>query len=68
VSESLPYWIFGMLLSFALTAAVGTPLVREHGRKLVPWLAVFTVLLGLVLGYAIASYIAYVRASATMHP
>jgi hypothetical protein len=43
---------------------VGRGLVAQHGTKIVPSLAVLSVLLGLLLGWAINGYLAYVRASA----
>jgi hypothetical protein len=64
MTERVAYWIFGLLLSGALTAAVGKTLVSEHGRKVIPALCAFAVLLGLLLGWAIDGYIAYVQASA----
>jgi hypothetical protein len=67
VSENLAYWLFGLLLSGALTFGVGRTLVREHGRRLIPALCIFAILFGLLLGYAINGYIAYVRASAQMN-
>ncbi len=67
MSESLAYWLFGLVLSGALTLGVGRGLVREHGRKLIPGLCIFALLFGLLVGYAINGYIDYVRASATMH-
>jgi hypothetical protein len=62
----LAYWVFGILLSGALTVAVGRSLVAEHGRKWVPALCVFALLFGLLIGWAINGYIDYVNASATM--
>jgi hypothetical protein len=55
-----------MLLSCALTIAVGRTLIAEHGRKWLPALCVFALLFGLLLGWAINGYLDYVRASATM--
>lgn len=64
MSGSLAYWIFGVALSTALTFAVGRSLVAERGRKIIPALCALALLFGLVLGWAIDGYVAYVRASA----
>lgn len=66
MTERAAYWAFGLLLSGALTAAVGKTLVGEHGRKVIPALFAFALLFGLLLGWAIDGYIAYVRTSAEM--
>jgi len=63
VSESLAYWVFGVALSGALTAAVGRTLVVESGRKVIPALCAFALFFGLLIGWAINGYIAYVRLS-----
>lgn len=63
MSESLAYWVFGVALSGALTAAVGRTLVVERGRKVIPALCAFALLFGLLIGWAINGYIAYVRFS-----
>jgi NhaP-type Na+/H+ or K+/H+ antiporter len=64
VSEGVAFVIFGVALSAALTAAVGRGFVLEHGPKVIPALCIFAVLLGLLLGWAINGYLAYVRESA----
>jgi hypothetical protein len=64
MSEPGAYWLFGVALSSAMTFAVGRTLVAERGPKVIPALAVFALLFGLVVGWAINGYIAYVRASA----
>jgi hypothetical protein len=64
VSERFAYRIFGVALSTALTFAVGRSLVVERGPKIVPVLCACALLLGLLFGWAIDGYIAYVRASA----
>jgi predicted benzoate:H+ symporter BenE len=64
VSEALGYWLFGVALSAALTFAVGRTLVIERGLKVIPLLCAVALLFGLLLGWAINGYIAYVRASA----
>jgi hypothetical protein len=56
--------MFGLALSGALTFAVGRSLVAERGPRIVPVLCVVAVLFGLLLGWAINGYIAYVRLSA----
>jgi hypothetical protein len=53
-----------MALSAALTTAVSRGFVLERGRKVVPALCVFALVFGLLLGWAINGYLAYVRASA----
>lgn len=64
MSERFTYWAFGIALSAALTVAVGRSLVAERGPKIVPALCAFALLFGLLLGWAIDGYIAYVRLSA----
>jgi len=64
VSESLAYWLFGIALSSAMTAAVGKTLIVERGRRIIPALCAFAVSFGLLAGWAINGYIDYVRASA----
>jgi hypothetical protein len=64
MSEPVAYWLFGVALSCALTFAVGRTLVAERGRNVIPALAAFALLFGLLVGWAINGYIAYVRASA----
>ena len=68
MTETVAYWIFGFGLGGAIAAGIVKPLVAERGRKIVPPLSVAGVVLGAVLGWAINAYIAYVRASATLHP
>jgi hypothetical protein len=60
VGERLAYLLFGVALSTALTFAVGRSFVVERGPKIIPALCAFAVLFGLLLGWAIAGYIAYV--------
>ncbi|HTA53349.1 MAG TPA: hypothetical protein VK755_01285 [Candidatus Acidoferrales bacterium] len=64
MSEPVAYWLFGVALSCALTFAVGRTFVAERGWKVIPALAAFALLFGLLVGWAINGYIAYVRASA----
>lgn len=64
MSEAIAYYVFSLALSAALTIAIGRGLVLQHGTKIVPSLAVLSVLFGLLLGWAINGYLAYVRASA----
>jgi hypothetical protein len=64
VSEPAAYYLFGLALSAALAAAIGRSFVVAHGIKIVPSLCVLAVLFGLLLGWAINGYIAYVRESA----
>jgi hypothetical protein len=64
VSEELGFWLFGMALSAAMTAAVGQSFVHERGRRVIPALCIVALLLGLLIGYALNGYIAYVSASA----
>jgi hypothetical protein len=44
--------------------AIGRNLVAEHGRRIVPGLALLAIVAGLLFGWAIDGYIQYVRASA----
>jgi hypothetical protein len=64
VNERIAYWVFGLALSVALTAAFGRSLIAERGTRVIPGLCIFALLFGLLLGWAIDGYIAYVRASA----
>lgn len=64
MSEAVAYYLFAIALSAALTAAIGKSFVLEHGRKVIPALCVTALLFGLLLGWAINGYLAYVRASA----
>jgi uncharacterized membrane protein YciS (DUF1049 family) len=64
VSEAVGYYLFGLALGAALTVAVGRSFVIERGRKVVPALCAIAVSLGLLIGWAINGYIAYIRASA----
>jgi hypothetical protein len=64
VTEAIAYYVFGFALSAALAVAVGRSLVVSHGKKIVPSLCVLAVLLGLLVGWAINGYIAYIRESA----
>jgi hypothetical protein len=64
MSERLAYWLFGIALSSAMTFAVGRSLIAERGAKVIPGLVAFALLFGLLAGWAINGYIAYVRASA----
>jgi hypothetical protein len=66
--ESIAYWIFGLALAAAVSIGIGKPLVAECGNKVIPPLAISGTLLGVGLGWAINTYIAYVHASATLHP
>jgi hypothetical protein len=64
MGERLAYWGFGIALSSALTFAIGKGLVAERGAKIVPVLCICALLCGLLLGWALDGYIAYVRLSA----
>ena len=66
MSERLAYWAFGFVLSGAMTVAIGRTLVAEHGRKIVPGLALVALVTGLLFGSAIDGYVQYIRASAQM--
>lgn len=66
MSEHIAYWVFGLALSAALTTAIGRTFVAEHGPSVIPVLCGVALLLGLLFGWAIDGYIAYVRASAEM--
>jgi hypothetical protein len=66
VTERAAYWVFGLLLSGAITIALGRGLVSERGIKVVPLLCALGLAFGLILGWAINGYIDYVRASAEM--
>jgi hypothetical protein len=68
LTEAVAYWTFGLILGGAIAAGIGKSLVAERGRKIVPSLAAAGVILGVALGWAINAYVAYVRASATLHP
>jgi hypothetical protein len=64
MSERLAYWLFGIALSSAMTVAVGRSLVAERGTKIIPALCAVALFFGLLIGWAINGYLAYVRASA----
>lgn len=66
--EVAAYWIFAFALGAAVATGIGRPLVAECGKKVIPPLAISGALLGAGLGWAITTYIAYVHASATLHP
>ncbi len=66
MSERAAYWIFGILLSAAITIALGRRLVEARGVKIVPLLCGLALAFGLLFGWAINGYIDYVRASAEM--
>jgi hypothetical protein len=68
VTEAIAYWAFGLVLGGAIAAGIGRPLVAERGTKVIPPLAIAGTLFGVALGWAINVYIAYVHASATLHP
>ncbi|HEX4013575.1 MAG TPA: hypothetical protein VHX17_06765 [Candidatus Cybelea sp.] len=64
MSERFAYWAFGFVLAASTTVAIGRNLVAEHGRRIVPGLALLAIVAGLLFGWAIDGYIQYVRASA----
>jgi hypothetical protein len=66
VNERLGYWLLGLALSGALTTAIGRTFVEDRGPKVIPILCAVALLLGLLFGWAIDGYVAYVRASAEM--
>ena len=68
MTEAIAYWVFGIVLGGALVVQVGKPIVAERGKKALPALTAAGALLGVLLGWAINEYVAYVRASATLHP
>jgi hypothetical protein len=68
VIAAVAYWTFGIVLGGAIATGIGRPLVAERGQKVIPPLAICGLLLGLGLGWAINVYVAYVRASAALHP
>ena len=68
MTETVAYWVFGLVLGGAIAVGIGKPIVAERGQKVIPPLAIAGALLGCGLGWAINVYIAYVRASATLHP
>ncbi len=66
MSERAAYWLFGILLSAAITVALGRGLIKERGMKILPLLCGVALAFGLIFGWAINGYIDYVRASAEM--
>jgi len=62
--ESIAYYLYGLALSAALALGVGRSLVAAYGSRIVPLIGAAALILGIVLGWAITGYIAYVRASA----
>jgi hypothetical protein len=67
VSERIAYWIFGLALSGALTVAIGRGFVAERGVRVIPALCAVALAVGLLFGWAIDGYVAYVRESAQAH-
>jgi hypothetical protein len=59
------YWFFGLALSCAIAVAVGKQLVEDHGRRIVPLIAVGALIFGLLAGWALTRFIAYVQVSET---
>ena len=66
MSEQLALWLFAIALSAALTFAIGKTLIPERGPKAIAALCAVALFAGLLLGWAINGYVAYVRASAQM--
>ncbi len=65
--DHLLYYGVGLAVGIAIGSAVGVTFAKEHhNRRLLPIALAISVLLGLLLGYAIDSYIAFVHASATL--
>ncbi len=64
LAQHLAFYAIGIVLGLALGAATGQQYVREHhgGRppaSIVAWIGVGSLATGLVLGWAIDSFIAY---------
>lgn len=68
MTERILYWVFGLVLGCAASAAIAKPLIAERGRKVIPGFAAGGIGVGILLGWAINAYIDYVRASATLNP
>lgn len=64
MSEAIAYYVFSLALSAAIAVALGRSLIVSHGTKIVPSLCALALLFGLLLGWAVNGYIAYVRESA----
>jgi hypothetical protein len=66
MNERIAYFVFSIALTSALTVAVGKQLVADYGRKVVPGLCAAALATGLLIGWAINGFIAYVRLWQTM--
>ncbi len=56
----------GMVLAAMFGVALGHGIVQDHGRKIVPLLALCTVALGLLLGWSLNAFLNYVQTSGTI--
>jgi small basic protein len=64
LTQHLIFYAIGIALGIAMGTAVGQQYVREHHRgnpprNLVTWIGVGSLALGIVLGWAIDSFITY---------
>jgi MFS family permease len=67
MTEQTLFYAVGMVLGFAIGGAIGASFVERFGRrKVLPYLLVFSLGTGLVLGWAINEWLAFYRASATL--
>jgi small basic protein len=64
LAQHAVFYVVGIALGLALGAAVGQQYIREHHRgnpprNLVTWIGVGSLVLGVVLGWAIDAFITY---------
>jgi hypothetical protein len=65
--DHLLYYAMGLAFGLALGIAVGLTLANEHrNRRILPLAIGISILFGLLLGYALDAYVAFVHASATL--
>jgi MFS family permease len=67
MTERTLFYAVGMVLGFAIGGGIGSSFVERFGRrKVLPYLLAFSIVTGLVLGWAINEWLAFYRASATL--
>ncbi|MGB8266206.1 MAG: hypothetical protein WCE44_07800 [Candidatus Velthaea sp.] len=67
-AQFTPLWYgVGAVLAIMIGAAVGQSFIAEHGRKLTPYVVGGTVVLALVLGWAMNTVMTTLYAPAFVH-
>jgi hypothetical protein len=54
------FWIVGMLFGWALVAMIGKSFVEDRGPRLIPLFIGIALIFGLVMGWALSSWIDYI--------